>query len=107
MCVAPRRPQTTGYGPTDRQTERQTDPSIFYESLPDRPTDGPTDRPTDPVMSRCKRAQRLIFTPFLDTFLAFSTLIYALPGFLLSHGMTINLITNLGCHRYGFIDSRL
>ena len=58
-------------------------------------------------MLRCKRAQRLIFTPFLGTFLATSTLIFALPGFLLSHSMTINLISNTGYHRCGFIDSRL
>ena len=57
--------------------------------------------------SRCKRAARLVFTPFLDTFLAICTLIFVLPGFLLSHGMTINLITNIGCRRCGSIDSRL
>ena len=58
-------------------------------------------------MTRCKIAYHLLFTPFFDTFLTKYTLIFASPGFLLSHDMTIYMGANTGDIGDGFIVSRL
>ena len=58
-------------------------------------------------MTRCKIASHLLFTPFLDTFLTNYTLIFASPGLLLLHDMTIYMGVNTGNIGDGFIASRL